>query len=425
MLSVDLSKRLRSLFSWRGVATTWDATGYLATDLLVAIPAFTVIVTGLALTAGLAITVFLALPCAWVTYWSARLFGSVERWRLWAFMGRDVPAPPRIQADSWFGRITAGARSRTTWRQIAHAAVQLPVACVTFTVVAAAWGVPLGLIAMPAYIGALPSERMDFWVGTVRPGGIPFALAAVGVLLLPAAALAVRYLARQRARMSAALLSPTPSDALQARVTQLETTRSRVVDAADEERRRIERDLHDGAQQRLIALALDLGMAREKLATDPDAARSLLEGAHGEAKLAITELRDLARGIHPAVLTDRGLGAALASVAARSPVPVALEVEIATRPPAAVEGIAYFVVSEALANVAKHANATSARVTVTRSGPRLVLEVTDDGDGGADPAKGTGLTGLADRVAAVDGWMHVTSPAGGPTTLTVELPCES
>jgi signal transduction histidine kinase len=419
------TRHLRRLFSWKGTPSTWDATAYLATDLLVGVVAFSLIVTGLALSAGLAITFFLALPCAWATFWCARVIGAVERWRLWAFMGAEVAAPAAPPADSWFGLLKATAKERSTWRQIGHALLQLPVACLTFTGVSVAWVVPLGLIALPAFIGALPAEKMDFWVGTVRPGWVPYALAVLGVLLLPAAALAMRHGARLRAQMSIALLGPTSTDALQKRVTTLETTRSRVVDAAEDERRRLERDLHDGAQQRLIALAMDLGMAREKFASDPDAARLLLDEAHGEAKLAIIELRDLARGIHPAVLTDRGLGAALASVAGRSPVPVALRVDLAERPPATIEGIAYFIISEALANVAKHANATTATVSVARSGARLVLEVTDDGDGGADPTKGTGLAGLKDRVAAIDGWLHVTSPAGGPTTLTVELPCES
>jgi signal transduction histidine kinase len=422
---VESVKRIGSLFSWKGNPSTWDATAYLATDLLVAIPAFTLIVTGLALTVGLAITFFFALPCAWVTFWAARTLGGVERWRLWAFMGRDVPAPPRPTSDTWFGLLKLDAKAHSTWRQVGHAVLQLPVACLTFTAVAAAWAVPVGLIAMPAYIAGLPSEKMNFWVGTVRPGGVPFALAGLGLLLLPLSAAAMRSLAELRVRMSVAMLTPNAADALRARVTTLETSRSRVVDATDAERRRIERDLHDGAQQRLIALALDLGMAREKLASDPDAARTLLEEAHGEAKLAITELRDLARGIHPAVLTDRGLLAALASVTARSPVPVELRVDLGARPPATIEGIAYFIVSEALANVAKHAQASAARVTIAERAGRLVIEVWDNGIGGADPNLGTGLTGLADRVAAIDGWMHTVSPAGGPTTLTVELPCES
>ena len=190
-----------------------------------------------------------------------------------------------------------------------------------------------------------------------------------------------------------------------------------MVDAAEAERRRIERDLHDGAQQRLVALAMDLGMAKEKLASDPEAAAALLDEAHAESKQALVELRDLARGIHPAVLTDRGLGPALSAVAARCPVPVAVSVDIGERPDTTIEGIAYFVVSEALTNVARHSGATRASVSVTRRGDRLVIDVSDNGHGGADPELGTGIAGLRARVEGVDGWLFVSSPPGGPTSL--------
>src|SRR5690606_34683118 len=188
------------------------------------------------------------------------------------------------------------------------------------------------------------------------------------------------------------LLAPRPADELGARVTQLETSRAAAVDSAETERRRIERDLHDGAQQRLVALAMDLGAARERLeAEDPEAGRRLVADAHEEAKAALREIRDLVRGIHPVILEDRGLDAALSAVVARSPVPVALNVDVASRPSPAVESAAYFVVTEALTNVARHAAATSATVAIERAGDRLVIEVRDDGIGGADPARGTGL----------------------------------
>jgi signal transduction histidine kinase len=212
---------------------------------------------------------------------------------------------------------------------------------------------------------------------------------------------------------------------LEERVDVLQTTRARVVDSAEAELRRIERDLHDGAQARLVALALDLGMAREKMTDDPVGARALLDEAHLEAKRAIVELRDLARGIHPAVLADRGLDPALSALVSRARVPVELTVDIPDRPPASTESIAYFVVAEALTNITKHAHATAVSVSVVRRGPSLLLEITDDGVGGADVTKGTGLAGLADRVSAVDGYMDVSSPAGGPTTILVELPCAS
>jgi signal transduction histidine kinase len=209
------------------------------------------------------------------------------------------------------------------------------------------------------------------------------------------------------------------------RVRALTASRSAAVDLAAEDRRQIERDLHDGVQQRLVTLAMDLGRAKEKLDTDPGRAKELVEEAHEEAKRAITEVRDLARGIHPAVLTDRGLDAALSALAARSPIPVEVSVDVAERPPASVEAAAYFVVSEALANVAKHANATRASVTVRRSGDRLTIQVQDDGAGGAEIVEGSGLAGLRDRVGALDGELHLLSPAGGPTVLMVEIPCAS
>jgi len=195
-----------------------------------------------------------------------------------------------------------------------------------------------------------------------------------------------------------------------------------MVAAADAERRRIERDLHDGAQQRLVALAMTLG--RAKAASDPELARALVAEAHGEAKEAIVELRNLARGIHPAVPTDRGLDAAVSALAARSPVPVAVHVELPRRADQSVEAIAYFVVAEALANVAKHAEATSARLSLDLQGDRLVVEIADDGRGGANGLGGSGLAGLRDRVRAVDGQLAVISPPGRGTLLRVELPCE-
>ena len=198
-----------------------------------------------------------------------------------------------------------------------------------------------------------------------------------------------------------------------------------MVDAAEAERRRIERDLHDGAQQRLVALAMELGRAKSKLADDVDAARELVEQAHAEAKAALKELRDLVRGVHPPVLTDRGLDAALSGLAARCTVPVDVQVDVLpVRPKPAVEAVAYFVVSEALTNVAKHSRATRATVVVEEHGHpgTLHIVISDDGIGGADP-HGAGLNGLADRVSGVDGRLTVESPRGGPTLISAVLPC--
>jgi signal transduction histidine kinase len=213
-------------------------------------------------------------------------------------------------------------------------------------------------------------------------------------------------------------------DPLEERIRVLETTRAGAVDVQETELRRIERDLHDGAQARLVALGMNLGMAEQKLDADPEAARDLVAEARAGVEEALRELRGLARGIHPPVLTDRGLEAAISSLAHTSAVPVFVSADVPTRPPAAVETAAYFVVAEAMANAAKHAGATRIEVRIVRLPTMLVAEVVDDGRGGADPA-GSGLTGLRHRVEALDGRLTVTSPSGGGTTLRAELPCES
>jgi signal transduction histidine kinase len=209
---------------------------------------------------------------------------------------------------------------------------------------------------------------------------------------------------------------------LRARVDDLRTARQRIIAAADAERRRIERDLHDGAQQRMVAVAVTLGIAEARFANDPDSALDLLRQAREEAQAAVKELRELARGIHPAVLSDHGLGAALEALAARAPVPVDVSGVPDSQLAHEVEACAYFVTAEALTNVAKYAHATSASVELALEDDRLRVQVRDDGVGGADLTAGTGLRGLRDRVDALDGELEVESPPGGGTTLTVQVP---
>jgi signal transduction histidine kinase len=210
---------------------------------------------------------------------------------------------------------------------------------------------------------------------------------------------------------------------LRARVVELRASRARLVEAGDTERRRLERNLHDGAQARLVGVALLLGHARRRVDADPEETAELLDRAMVELRAGLAELRELARGIHPAVLTERGLEPALHALAARAPVPVTFETD-AERLPAPVEVAAYFVISEALANVAKYAQATAATVAVHRANGSVTVEVSDDGIGGADAAQGSGLRGLGDRVAALDGTLSVDSPPGRGTRLHVEIPCE-
>jgi signal transduction histidine kinase len=259
------------------------------------------------------------------------------------------------------------------------------------------------------------------------PDAVEWSLYLAGVLcfaLMPYAFLA--SLARSR------LIGATVLEAenerlyaeLRARVEELRASRQRIVEAGVAERRRIERDLHDGAQQRLVSLALALRMARAKVDSDPSAAAELLDGASEELELALAELRELARGIHPAVLSDRGLGAALEALASRAPLPVEIADDgVGEEMPDTVESAAYFVVAEALTNVAKYASANGARVSVERVDGIVEVTVVDDGVGGADPVRGTGLRGLSDRLAALDGELDVESPAGEGTTVRARIPC--
>ncbi|MFI7637002.1 histidine kinase [Nonomuraea sp. NPDC049400] len=254
----------------------------------------------------------------------------------------------------------------------------------------------------------------------VQPSGdevVAVVASAGGVLLLPVAAYTITAWGGARGTMVRAMLAPQAFE-----LSEVLRSRARLVDAFELERRRIERDLHDGAQQRLVALSMTLGLARLDLPDDSPAGR-LIERAHDEAKQALAELRELIRGVHSQVLTDRGLGAAIRDVAGRSPVPVDVAVELDGRLPAPVEVTAYYVVSEALANLAKHSQATGGAVAARVERGTLVVEVRDDGVGGADPAKGTGLTGLADRLAVVGGRLSLSSPVGGPTLIRVEIPC--
>ncbi|MDI6412181.1 sensor histidine kinase [Streptomyces albus] len=244
--------------------------------------------------------------------------------------------------------------------------------------------------------------------------------ALLGAVLLFLNVQGLRSLAAHDARLARACFGPTEQEALRQRITQLATSRAAVLRAVDGERRRIERDLHDGVQQRLVALAMLLGRARRH--REPARANELLRQAHQEAQDVLHELREVTWRVYPAVLDDLGLREALAGVCERSGVPVRVDYDVPGPLPAAVETAAYFVVSESVTNTTKHASASTVSVSVRRSGGTLVVRVRDDGTGGADPAGG-GLSGLRDRVGALDGRLHVDSPSGGPTTITAQLPC--
>jgi signal transduction histidine kinase len=253
----------------------------------------------------------------------------------------------------------------------------------------------------------------------------------VGVVLVAVLPMAMQGMAMASGAIARALLAPDEAAALQQRVEELTERREASTESAAQELRRIERDLHDGAQQRLVSVAMKLGMVKDSMANDrleqieDPRARELVAQAHDEAKQAIVELRDLVRGIHPAVLTDRGLDAAVSALVARCPVPVTVTTDLPRRLPSAVEATAYFVVAEALTNIAKHSRARHGSVRISDHGDTLVVEIHDDGVGGAQAVGLGGLHGLVDRVRGADGELRIASPEGGPTTLIAEIPCGS
>jgi len=412
---------------WRTPARLWRQGCYVSLGLPIAIFEFVVSITLLSISAGLLITFVLAVPFVFALFATNRWFARGERSRARALLDVDIEdTMPPLAGATFFARLGERARSKRRWKEIAHSLASILTGTVGYALVAAAWGGSLALIALPLYQGALPNDRAEFWLFTSGDFGSALLLALIGVVgVVLAAPWLTAAVAEAQVSMARSLLGGGREEQLAAEVGRLETSRAAAVDTAETERRRIERDLHDGAQQRLVALAANLGAARDKLDSDPDASRALVVDAHEEAKAALAEIRDLVRGIHPVILGDRGLDAALSAVIARSPVPVTLETSIARRPPAAIESAAYFIVTECLTNVARHANATKVAIGITRVGDRLVMEIHDDGVGGADASRGSGLQGLRDRVIALGGTMYVISPVGGPTTISVELPCGS
>jgi signal transduction histidine kinase len=362
-------------------STTWKEIAHLLANLPVSLFGFVYVVTVLFLGAGLTVTV-VGLPLLAAGLMGARRLGKLERARARALLGVrvDEPSPlPRRGSGGFFQRLWMALKDPVGWRTVLYDFIRLP------------WGIFTFVTTLTSLF-----------------------------VLWPVLPFIARGLSNVDRAMVRGLLSP--SDELERRIAELESDRGVVVDTAAADLRRIERDLHDGAQARLVNLAMGLGLAKEKLLEDPDSAAAMVDEAHGEVKLALQELRDLARGIHPAVLTDRGLDAALSSVASRCTVPVKVTSDLESRPAAAIEGIAYFTVSELLQNISKHSGAKTASVEVWRAEDRLLIQVWDDGRGGARLDGGTGMQGLADRLGAVDGLFVLDSPPGGPTTVTAELP---
>jgi signal transduction histidine kinase len=372
----------------------------------------------------------LPLLCLALVFLAVPLLTWLHRQRLRATAGVDIPPQPRIPKRLSRDGLRTTARSSATWRQLAYHLLVGPALAAAAIAAFAMW--LTGILFTLVYVYSFRLQADSFLFrgshpagGAARQFGAQFDVYVTlgGIALLFAApwvTAGIRVLDVSAAR---GLLGPSRAEELEHRVEHLTQTRAGVVDAADAERRRLERDLHDGTQQRLVSLAMNLGMARAQATSTPEARKAIAE-AHEQAKAALAELRDLIRGLHPAVLEDRGLDAALSGVAARMPVPVKLTVDgLDRRPSPVIEAVAYFVVSEGLANVAKHAQASQAEVFVQRAGDRLHVIISDDGVGGADPSRGTGLAGLARRASSVDGTFEIDSPPGGPTLLTVDLPC--
>lgn len=412
---------------WRHPGRIGRAAAHVAIGLPVSIVVFVVIVVMVSLSIGLLPAFLLGIPMAWLTTLVSRGLGRLERSRA-ASYGDPIsdPVAPLLRTGLW-ARLTERFRSPARRREFAHHLVQFPVAVIGYVLSAAAWCGSLALVVLPALVTTMPGERAHFYFFDLDAATAGVWLgAAVGLVGLVFVAPVITVGAADlQWSLANRLLGPTGDELLIAQVAEAQSRRSAAVDSAEAERRRIERDLHDGAQQRLVALAATLGAARERLDGDQSEAADLVAAAHEEAKAALGEIRDLVRGIHPVILEDRGIDAALSAVVARSPVPVVLDVELPERPPAAVESTVYFVVSEALTNVARHSGATRAKVSIARTNGRLVIEIHDNGHGGADASKGTGLSGLRERVAGMGGTSYVISPDGGPTTILVELPCAS
>ncbi|WP_184503013.1 sensor histidine kinase [Streptomyces botrytidirepellens] len=402
----------------------WRSAGYLLTGAVTG----AVALAGIATTAaagGILAVVLVGLPLLVLAALAGIPVAWVERRRL-RLIDRD-PAPDQHRAPTAYGLwawLTTRMRERTTWRELGYAvlfAVLLwPVDAIVLAVALLA---PLSVVATPLLMATVGGGRetkvLKQWIVTSWP--VAFAVAVLGLLLLGLCGYVLGVVAGARAELTRLLIAPREGD-LKEKVTELARSRLRLVDAFETERRRIERDLHDGAQQRLVALTMTLGLARLDIPPGPLADQ--LAAAHEEADKALAELRELIHGIHPKVLADYGLPAAVADAADRSVVPVDVALELPKRLPQAVEAAAYFVVREALTNIARHSGANRAEVSGAHRDGRLFLQVRDDGRGGADPGAGSGLTGLGDRVSALGGRLSLSSPPGGPTLLRVEFPCE-
>ncbi|RFU40711.1 sensor histidine kinase [Actinomadura logoneensis] len=372
--------------------------------------------------------VFVALPWLPMLMRPVMWLAGFERRRASRLLGREIatPEPPAPTGSALEDGVRL-MRSPVLWRVLAWLLLHGVLGLVAGLFGALIWPSVLFSLSMPAWWWAAPDGSVSALVPLhtwPQALTLPFAQAAMYVAI---ALWVLPLMARGQARLAELLLSPPRRrEDLRERVERLTETRAEALEAHGAELRRIERDLHDGTQAQLVAVALRLGLADRRFATDPDASRELFLAARDGVEEALTQLRTVIRGIYPPILSDRGLAGAVRALAGAQPIPVRLDVQAdGLRAPAAVEAAAYFVVAEALTNVAKHAGASTAEVAVHRDGPVLRVRVADDGKGGADEMRGSGLAGIRRRVAALDGETRIDSPDGRGTTLEVDLPCGS
>ncbi|MEU8125928.1 sensor histidine kinase [Micromonospora sp. NPDC049049] len=408
--------------------------GYVLLGLPLGLTSFIVLVVGLSVGVGLVVTV-IGLPILSGTLYAARGLADIERLRMAAVLRQPRIRPnyrlPEAGANAW-RRIFVPIRDAQSWLDLAHGILRLIAAVGTFVVTLSWWAAAIAGSLYWAYDWAIPhpsgegdqdlAQLLGLGDSTTARIGLNTALGVFFLITLP---IVVRGCALLQASFAKAMLTGVAE--MRDRITVLEEQKRAAVSAEASALRRLERDIHDGPQQRLVRLAMDLSRARMQLASDPDAAGRTIDEAVSQTRDTLAELRALSRGIAPPILVDRGLPSALAAIAARGLIPIELQVDPQLGTPAgrldpAVENTAYFVVSEALTNVAKHSRATEATVTVTRRGSHLQVWVGDDGQGGAHLAKGHGLAGIADRVRAAGGELMVASPTGGPTEIRAELP---
>jgi signal transduction histidine kinase len=401
---------------------TYGRIGYLLAAGVLGTVEFVFLVTAISVGVGLAITL-IGIPILLGTVYAWGGFAEAERRVIGLLTGVSIPSPYRHAPEnaSWWVRLRTRLADPATWKDLAFLLLQFPFGLAALIVTTVVLSFGIHGVFLPFWYWAVP-DGMDYGLFRVDHLWEALLIAPLGTLVLVLGIPALSALGRLYTSYAQVLLGSNDDPAVTAQMTDLRDARSRIIEAADAERRRIERDLHDGAQQRLVALALTLRMAEKRSEGGHADAAELVRQAGDEAALALKDLRDLARGIHPAILTNRGLPAALDDLAGRASVPARVIAAPKERLPEPVEATAYFVVSECLVNVDKHAQAESATVSVVPRDGQLVVTVSDDGVGGAALDGGSGLQGLEDRVGALDGSLRVDSLPGLGTVVHATIP---